>query len=193
MATTIPSISSMITTRRSGRAYDVDIEIDAAQIRMLCEAAHWAPSCYGDEPWRFIVWNKHKDAVAWQRALDCLAPGNQEWAKNAPILILSASSPNFNHNNKPNRWNGYDTGAASLNLCLQATHLGLMSHQMGGFDTDKLKQAFQIPEEIECWAMIAVGAPADIDSLSPELKQREQKARSRQPLINNFYYSSWKA
>lgn len=187
------TVSPLILTRRSGRAYDPYMEVTAAEVSSLCEAAHWAPSCYGDEPWQFIIWDKHQDKKAWQQAFDSLVPGNQEWAKNAPILILVASNPNFKHNNKANRWNGYDSGAAALNLCLQASHLGLVSHQMGGFDSNKLKQAFQIPKEIICWAMVAIGAPADIESLSPDLQEREQQPRSRQPLMKNFYYNGWKA
>ncbi len=177
--------------RRSGRAYDPDIALTEQQITSLCEAAHWAPSCYGDEPWRFIIWNKHQDAGAWQNAFDCLSPGNQVWAQHAPLLILAASNPNFKHNDTPNRWQSYDTGAAALNLCLQATHLNLVSHQMGGFDADNLKQAFKIPKEIECWAMIAIGAPADTSTLSTKLQEREQQPRTRQPLIHNFHHNGW--
>ena len=187
----ITSVSPLILARRSGRAYDPDIEVTTTQVSSLCEAAHWAPSCYGDEPWRFIVWNKHQDKPAWQKAFDCLAAGNQPWAKNAPLLVLVASSPKFKHNGHPNRWQAYDAGAAALNLCLQATHLGLVSHQMGGFDELTLKQSFQIPEEIECWAIIAVGAPASISTLTPDLQEREQQPRSRKPIIRNFYFNGW--
>jgi nitroreductase len=191
MVQDIATISPLITARRSGLAYDPDVELTDLQITSLCEAAHWAPSCYGDEPWQFVVWNKHQNNDAWQQALDCLVPGNQTWAQNAPLFFLTASSPKFKHNDKPNRWQSYDTGAAALNLCLQATHLGLVNHQMGGFDADKLKQIFHIPDEIECWAMIAIGAPADINTLSADLQERALQARSRRPLMSNFHHHGW--
>nr|WP_256361147.1 nitroreductase family protein [Methylomonas koyamae] len=68
---------------------------------------------------------------------------------------------NFNHNGKPNRWAPYDTGAAALSICIQATALGLAAHQMGGFDADLARQSFGLPEDCTPMAMIAVGYPAD--------------------------------
>ncbi|WP_231383676.1 nitroreductase family protein [Methylobacter luteus] len=62
-----------------------------------------------------------------------LSERNRQWAKNAPVLILSIAMDNFNHNGQPNRSAMYDTGAASLSLSLQATALGLSVHQMAGF------------------------------------------------------------
>lgn len=190
-ADTAQKIEKVIAERWSGRAYDPTIAIDDDQVVALCEAARWAPSCFGDQPWRFIVWNKHQDETSWQQVLDCLAPGNQEWAKNASLLILAASVKTFSHNGSDNRWVGYDTGAASISLCLQATAMGLMSHQMGGFDSDKLKNTFALPEDIECWAMIAVGHPAALDSLNEEQLERELKARERLPLNKHFFKNGW--
>jgi nitroreductase len=190
-AITDQKIDKTIAERWSGRAFDASIAVSDAQLTALCEAARWAPSCFGDQPWRFIVWNKHTDETRWQQALECLASGNQEWAKNASVLILAASVKTFSHNDKANRWVGYDTGAASISLCLQATSMGLMSHQMGGFDADKLHSKFSIPDEFECWAMIAIGHPALLDSLTEEQKERELKARQRRPLNEQFYRNTW--
>ena len=89
-AVTDQKIDTIIAERWSGRAFDATVPVSDENILSLCEAARWAPSCYGDQPWRFIVWNKHTDEAGWQHALECLSPGNQEWAKNAPVLVLSA-------------------------------------------------------------------------------------------------------
>jgi nitroreductase len=186
-AITDQPIVKIIAERWSGRAFDPALPVSSEQITALSEAARWAPSCYGDQPWRFLTCDRHTDAEAWQKAFDALAPGNQQWAENAPLLILAAASPSFTHNGKPNKWNGYDTGAASISLCLQATALGLMSHQMGGFDADKMRQSFSIPADIELWAMIAVGYPAPLDTLTEEEMERELKARERRPLSEQFY------
>jgi len=190
-ADTEQTIETVIAERWSGRAFDASVPVSDEHVIALCEAARWAPSCFGDQPWRFIIWNKHQDETRWQQALECLAPGNQEWAKNASILILAASVKTFSHNDKENRWVGYDTGAASISLCLQATAMGLMSHQMGGFDGDKLKSTFAMPDNIECWAMIAVGHPAALDSLTEEQLERELSARQRRPLTEQFFDGAW--
>ncbi|MDB2705211.1 nitroreductase family protein [Pseudomonadota bacterium] len=190
-AITDSKIDKVIAERWSGRAYDPSTPVSNDTITSLCEAARWAPSCYGDQPWRFIVWNKFEDETSWQQAIDCLSPGNQGWAKNAPILILAASVNSFTHNDSENRWAPYDTGAASISLCLQATSLGLMSHQMGGFDSDKIKLITKAPKDTHCWAMIAIGHPAALDSLSEEQLERELKARERRPLSEQFFTNQW--
>ena len=190
-AITDQKVDTIIAERWSGRAFDASIAVSDENIVSLCEAARWAPSCYGDQPWRFIVWNKHNDETSWQKAIECLAPGNQEWAKNASVLVLAASVKTFSHNNKNNRWVGYDTGAASISLCLQATSMGLMSHQMGGFDSDKVRSSFGVPDDIELWAMIAIGHPAALDSLNEEQLERELKARERRPLDEQFFSNTW--
>lgn len=190
-ADTAQPIHNILAERWSGRAFDADKALTAEEITALCEAARWAPSCYGDEPWRFIIWNKFDDAKTWKKVVDCLSPGNQQWAQNAPLLILATSMPNFSHNDSPNRWAGYDTGAASISLCLQATAMGLMTHQMGGYDADKIRQTFNLPEEINLWAMIAVGHPAPLENLDEEQQQRELRARARRPLSEQFFHGGW--
>lgn len=190
-ATTRVAIDDTIAHRWSGRAYDGAKSVSAEQTIALLEAARWAPSCYGDQPWRFIVWDSNKDKAAWQKAFDTLVEFNQGWVKNAPLLFLIAADTKFHHNGKPNRWAAYDTGAAAENICLQATALGLMAHQMAGFDADKLRAAFEIPEQIEIIAMIAVGHPADPDTLDAETRERETAARSRRELGELFFDGAW--
>lgn len=190
-AVTQEPINEVIANRWSGRAYDDNKPVSNAQIISLCEAARWAPSCFGDEPWRFIVWNKHTDEKSWQKAFECLVPGNQEWVKNAPVLLLVTADSVFRHNQKPNRWAQYDTGAAAENLCLQAQDLGLMAHQMGGFNVEATREAFEIPEQFTLMAMIAVGYAADIHTLTGDVLSRETAERKRKPLAELFFDSAW--
>lgn len=190
-AITQVAILDVIANRWSGRAYDANKSVTQEQIISMLEAARWAPSCFGDEPWRFIVCDKNKNAVAWEKALDCLVPGNQAWAKDASLLVLVCADTLFNHNQKPNRWGGYDTGAAAISLCLQATSMGLMTHQMGGFDGGKANQAFNIPEQYQMMSVLAVGYAADVNSLPEELKERELAPRKRRALSELFYDGVW--
>lgn len=190
-AITEQKLDKVISDRWSARAFDSSQTVSNDMIMALCEAAQWSPSCYGDQPWRFIICNKAHNQASWQQALDSLSPGNQEWAQNAPVLILATSVNSFSHNQQKNRWSGYDTGAASISLCLQATSLGLMSHQMGGFNAEKLRKIWDIPEDIECWAMIAIGHPAPLDSLNEQQLERELKARERRPIAEHFFDGHW--
>ncbi len=190
-AKTEAPIHDLIAQRWSPRAFDDQKTVSHAQLLALFEAARWAPSCFGDEPWRYIAWSKHNDAEAWQQAFGCLAEGNQIWVRHAPVLLLATAASRFSHNGKPNRWASYDTGAASENICLQATAMGLRAHQMGGFDADKIQRAFGIPHDYQCMAMIAVGYQAEADLLDANLAQSELAERKRQPLATHFFANAW--
>ena len=190
-AITQQAIHDLLANRWSGRAYDAAQSVSKEQVVSLLEAARWAPSCFGDQPWRYVVCNKADNIQAWQAAFDCLVPGNQSWAVDAPVLLLICADTLFSHNDKPNKWAAYDTGAATENLCLQATALGLMAHQMGGFDADKARTTVNVPERYQILAMVTVGYQAAVESLSGEVKERELAARSRKPLEELFFYGVW--
>lgn len=190
-AITQTPIHELLAARWSGRAFDAGKPVAREQVIALLEAARWAPSCYGDQPWRFVICNRGEDEAAWQQAFDCLAPGNQAWVKDAPLLLLVCADTLFNHNDQPNRWAQYDSGAAAENLCLQAEALGLMAHQMGGFDVDKARVTFNVPERYVPMAMACVGFPADIDTLSAEVRERETAPRKRRALGELFFAGTW--
>jgi nitroreductase len=108
------------------------------------------------------------------------------------LLFAAVASPAFDHNGKPNRWAQYDTGAASENLVLQATALGLAAHQMGGFDGEKLRAEFGIPEGCTPMAMIAVGYQAAPDVLAEEQQRAKELApRARKPHETRFFAGQW--
>ena len=186
-AITQVSIDPVLANRWSGRAFDATKTVSQEQIIALLEA----PSCFGDQPWRFLVWDKTTDNHAWQQAFDCLAPANQAWVKDTPVLMLVCADSLFNHNQQPNRWGQYDTGAAAENVCLQASSLGLMAHQMGGFNADKARETFAIPAQFTPMAMLCVGYAADIKTVTGDALDRETAARSRRPLNELFFANSW--
>ncbi len=184
-------INNLIASRWSGRAYDPEKILSREQIISLIEAARWAPSCFGDQPWRYIVFDKATNKTAWERAIDCLAEGNQTWAKDAPLLLLACADSLMAKNGSPNRWGQYDTGAASENLCLQATALGLMVHQMGGFSIDQAREYFAIPDQYTPMAMMSVGYQLAEEKIPDEIKEREYGDRMRNPIENNFFDGTW--
>jgi len=183
-ATTDVPIHDIISRRWSPRAFDAQRDVAAEDLLALLEAARWAPSCFNDQPWRYVVCVKSMDEAAWHAALACLTEKNQSWARNAPVLMLAVAMEHFNHNRNPNRWAMYDTGAASLSLCLQAVALGLAVHQMAGYDTEKAIAAFGLPEDCTPMAMLAVGYYAEADTAV-------KTERLRAPLTERFYAGRW--
>lgn len=184
-------VHDLIARRWSPRAIDPQRPVPRDHVISLLEAARWAPSCFGDEPWHFIVCDRDTDRPAWDSALACLTEKNQSWAQRAPLLILTVAAADFRATGKPNRWGQYDTGAASENLCLQATALGLAVHQMGGFDADRVHTAFGVPEAFSPMSVIAVGFPGDPATLSDELRERELAERQRRPLAELCFAARW--
>jgi nitroreductase len=184
-------IHDLLVSRWSGRAYDPHRPVARADLLSLLEAARWAPSCYGDQPWRFLVWDKYADPQSWQQALECLATGNQSWAQYAPILMLSLADSQFMHNAEANRWGQYDTGAAAMSLCIQATALGIMVHQMGGFDAEKAAARFGIPSRYVPMAMISLGYQLAQADIPEDMKAREFAERSRAAMQERFFEAQW--
>jgi len=86
LAETEVEIAPLISERWSPRVFDPEFIINEVSVKSILEAARWAPSCFGDQPWKFIIFQK-KDALQWVNALNCLSVGNQNWAMDTSLLI----------------------------------------------------------------------------------------------------------
>lgn len=184
-------INELLASRWSGRAYDPDKFLSKEQKIILMEAARWSPSCFGDEPWRYIVCDKATDETTWDRALQCLSEKNQSWARFAPVLVIVSANRVFEHNGKENKWGRYDTGASAMSVCVQATEMNLMVHQMGGFDAGRTSDVFSIPEQFIPVSVMAIGYQLAKDKIPEELKERELAMRNRKPLGECFFEGQW--
>lgn len=169
-------VLDVIRDRRSRRAYD-STPISEDIIRSLFEAARWAPSSVNEQPWLYIY--AHKGQELWSAIFESLNDANKIWAESAPLLVASLTRNRFLRNDRPNTSARYDLGAANAFLSLQATHHGLNVHQMGGFNTDKLREALSVPEDFDPVVVMAVGFPASADILPEPLKLRELAPRER--------------
>ncbi len=170
-------IHDLLQRRWSPRAFSERM-VEPDRLRSLFEASRWAPSSNNEQPWHFIVGTK-ADSAGYDRLFSCLKEGNKKWAFRAPVLLLSVARMHFEDEGTPNRHAWHDTGMAALSLSLQATALGLIAHQMAGFDVDKARADLGIPAGFEPVAMIAVGYPGDPAILDERLRQRELAPRER--------------
>jgi nitroreductase len=191
-AETSVSIHDLLARRWSPRAFDPARPVAREQLAAILEAGRWAPSCNGDEPWRYLIFDRRRDPEGWQKAFDCLSENNRKWVKNVPLLMLSCAGSIFRHSGKPNRYGQHDTGAASVCMALQAVALGLVIHQMGGYDAAKARAAFAIPEEYTPMAMIAVGHQSEPETIDDEeTRKKELRPRQRQALNQVFFEGQW--
>jgi nitroreductase len=142
----------------------VDFRPDAVEpekLTRLLEAARRAPSCYNDQPWFYLAASKD-EPEEFARLLSCLVEGNQKWAQNAPLLLISVARATFGRNGKPNAWAWHDVGLASMSLTVQAESEGLSVHQMGGILPDRIRELYALPEDCQPVAGIAIGYAADV-------------------------------
>lgn len=186
-------VDNEIKRRWSPRAFEEGRAVEREKILSLLEAARWAPSCFGEQPWRYLIFDG-TDAEAMEKARACLVEGNA-WALKAPVLMISVARNNFTHNEEPNRTAQHDVGLASENLVLEAVSQGLVAHQMAGFNAAQARSEFQIPEDYTVMAMIAVGYPyrGSLDDLNEKVRAGELSPRKRKPLSEIAFAGTWEA
>jgi nitroreductase len=178
-ATTTYPVHELIRKRWSPRSFTGQpVAPDA--LNQVFEAAAWAASAMNEQPWRYIYAHK-SDQETFQKLVDCLLPGNQPWAKNAPVLVLSLVKTHYDNGN-PNGAALHDLGMANANLILEATALDLHGHFMAGFDANKAREAFRIPESLQPVAMLALGYVGEADQLEEPFLSREKAPRQRKPV-----------
>ena len=147
-------------------------EVDETDLMAMFEAAHWAPSAYNNQPWRFIF--ARRSQPEWTAFLDFLVEGNRTWCERAGALIVIVSKTTFDHNGKPMLTHAFDTGSAWGMMALEGARRGLVVHGMQGFDYEKARAGLGVPEGYEVQAMAAVGIMADRETLPTNLAEIEK-------------------
>jgi nitroreductase len=177
-----------VLNRWSPRSF-AERDVSAEDLKKVFEAARWAASSYNEQPWRYLVGTRGSET--YKKIFSTLIGFNQGWAGTAPVLILGVASTKFTHNGAPNGYGLYDLGAASSYLTLQASELGLKTHQMAGFDQAAARKAFEIPEDYALGAVIALGYQGEPAALGHEqMISMEIAPRERKPL-SEFVLSGW--
>jgi len=189
-ADTSAPVTTAIRRRWSPRAFD-DRAVSEGDLRVLLEAARWAPSSYNEQPWRFIVATR-ADQEQFEKLLGCLNAKNQEWAREAPVLMLTLASRIFRRNGRTNRHAFHDVGLAMGNLLNQASTMGIYVHQMAGIDPDRARSRYQVPEEFDVVAGAAIGYLGEPEALEDSVGlESETKERSRRGLDELVFQETW--
>jgi nitroreductase len=181
-------IHPLIAGRRSIRAFAPTF-IEPETLASLMEAARWAPSSMNEQPWSFIVATKANQSN-FDRLLGCLLEFNVQWAQHAPVLLLSVAKLTF-ESGELNRHALHDVGQAIANLTFQATVSGLLVHQIAGFDVEKARREFSIPEDYEPVAAAAIGYPGNSAELPEKLRKKDASPRKRKPLTSFVFEGGW--
>lgn len=173
-------IATPFTARWSPRAFD-GRALTQEQIQTLFEAARWAPSALNFQPWRFCY--ALAGTQLFEDFVGLLAEGNQLWARHAGALVAVLSQTTRTGSegeDSPFVSHAFDTGAAWMNLAMQAHDMGLATHAMGGFDAERARQYLKPPANVAINAFIAIGYRGDVSAL-PEALQARELASDRAP------------
>lgn len=181
-------IHDLLKARWSPRAFD-SRPVESEKLLSLFEAARWSPSGGNEQPWAFIV-GTLDDKPTHDKFLRIMTGQNPIWAKNVPVLILSVARM-MRSSGAPNSHAFYDVGQAVAHLSVQATDLGLRVHQMGGFDTKKAHEVFNLPEGYQPVTIIAVGYAGNPDDLPEPMRERERTPRTRKPIHDFVFEGTW--
>lgn len=172
-------IHNLIARRWSARAFSPKT-VEKSKLLSILEAARWAPSSRNEQPWRYIVFtdeNQEKLNTARSVLLEI-----NNYAKRAPILICAITKIYYSDNGIYNKLHFHDLGAANENMFLESFNQGLIMHEMGGFDRDKAKRVFNVPDEYEIGIMIAIGYQDSHDILPKRYKEKAFSPRERKSL-----------
>jgi nitroreductase len=179
MAKTDHPISEIIAKRWSARAFSTR-PVEFSKLLSILEAARWAPSSRNEQPWRYIVFTNANPEML-KKAQSVLKEINN-YAKRAPILICAVTKKTYSDNASPNRLHFHDLGGANENMFLEAFNQGLIMHEMGGFDVQRAKEIFDVPNDYEIGIMIAIGYQDAYHVLPERLRHKSFTPRERKPL-----------
>lgn len=167
-------VDPIFLERWSPRAFTGEAMPEAV-LMSLFEAAHWAPSAFNGQPWRFVY--AHRGTADWDSLFDLLIPYNQMWVKNASVLMYVISDRfrrTEGRDPTPVRSHTFDAGAAWAYLALQATRLGWAAHGMAGFDVARSYEVLGVDaDQYEVHAAVALGRQADPEVLDEAFRARE--------------------
>ncbi len=177
-------IHDLIARRWSARAFSAK-KVEKSKLLSILEAARWAPLSRNEQPWRYIVFTDD-NIEKLDKARSVLLEINN-YAKRAPILICAITKKTYSDNENYNRLHFHDLGAANENMFLESFSQGLIMHEMGGFDRDKAREVFNIPDDYEVGIMIAIGYQ-DSHEILPERYREKANCPGKENLYQKLLF-----
>jgi len=176
-----------IEIRRARRALS-DRPVPEDTLARIMTAATYAPSCFNNQPWRFLVVNELEPL---QIVKQHLAGGNY-WAERAPVIVAVLTKQELDCRLRDRRdYAFFSTGLAVENLILQATREGLIAHPIAGYKAAELKEALGIDAEMILITLIVIGFPGEESHLSDKHRQQEHAPRQRKPEHRVVLFNRW--
>ncbi len=153
------NVLEAIAKRRSIRKFKSDRAVSRAELDVLLKAAMEAPSAVNNRSWCFITVTDR--AVLQQIAQELAHTAMLKTAGAAIVVCADSRIPS----GIAREYYLQDCAAASQNILLAALPLGLATTWCGIYPReermDYLRGLLGIPQEVQPFSIIAVGAPAE--------------------------------
>ena len=163
-----------IFRRRAYRSLE-PVSISKKLIEDLARNAQLAPSCFNNQPWRFVFVSEPKKL---REMFGVLTDGNR-WATSASMIVVVFGRREDDCVIRDREYFQFDCGLASGFLILRATDLGLVAHPIAGFSPKKTREILGIPEDYRVITLIIVGKKSG--TLNPSLSEKQARRESRRP------------
>lgn len=153
-----------IKERRSVRRYTQE-PVSLDDLKLLVEAARWAPSGGNLQPWKFVIVTSKKMLGA----IKMMSPGI---IRDLPPALIALC-----HDEK--RMVGgretqlIDMGAAMQNILLMAHALGFGACPIASFDSESVAELMNLPSHVKPVLLICIGKPVDNPKPPPKLSMEE--------------------
>lgn len=170
-------VIELLNARYASRAIREE-KLDPAIVDELIEAARMPPSCFNNQPWRFLFLESDG---ARAKGAEAFSKGNQPWASRAPLIVVGYSKAEDDCQIPDGReYHQFDLGMSVMSLILTATENDLVARPMAGFKPDTIKEAFGLADEEKPLVMLAIGKKDADESHVPEEKRNmDDKPRTR--------------
>lgn len=152
--------------------------IEQEKIDKLLKAAQSAPTARNFQPQRILILTEEAERT---KLNECTKYG---WG--APVIMIICYDKEVS---AKNRYDGYDFGTidasiVTTHLMFEATSLGLGTTWVGAFDSKKVREVYNIPDNYEIIAILPVGYPSD-DATPSTLHL------NREPIEKTVFYNKF--
>jgi nitroreductase len=167
-------LKDLIEKRRALRSL-ISFEVNDSLVDDLARCAQLAPSCFNNQPWRYVF---VYDQTILQE-LKAALPEANAWARRASLVIAVFSRKDLDCLLKEREYFLFDTGLATAFMILRATELGLVAHPIAGYDEEKTKTILAIPHDMRLITLVIVSPPSA--EMSPLLNEKQKAAEEERP------------
>jgi nitroreductase len=119
------------------------------------------------------------------------SPEGNSYARKALVLVSIVAKKTLTHNGAENSNYPHDVEAATAYMFLEAYNHGLVMHVIGGFDTQKTRQLFKIPEGYDPVTIAAIGYYGNQEQSVAPAKSMEMSARIRRFVSGSVFIGTW--